>query len=86
MNLDEIENWQGLYRELAQVVGPEVTKRLCAYYGGAQVNFPKRLWDPQREAMAIQREWVAGTSVGQLARQHNYSSRTIRRILAKFSA
>lgn len=84
--MEDIENWQALYRELAQVVGPAATKKLWAYFGGSQVSFPKRLADPQREAIVIRQEYAAGMRVAQLARRHNYSSRTIRRILAQSSA
>lgn len=84
--MDDVENWQTLYRELARVVGPTATKKLCAYYGGSQVNFPKRLGDPQREAALIRQEYAAGMRIAQLARQHHYSSRTIRRIIADTSA
>lgn len=81
--MDETKNWQGLYQELARVVGPKATKKLCVYFGGSQISFPKRLWDQQKEATAIRQAYNQGVSVVTLAREHNYSSRTIRRILAK---
>ncbi len=84
--MDDIQNWQALYQELARLIGPAATRKLCAYYGGAQINFPRRLLDQQREAELIRQEYQQGASVVALARRHNYASRTIRRILAKPSA
>ncbi|KRK90453.1 hypothetical protein FC99_GL000009 [Levilactobacillus koreensis JCM 16448] len=81
--MDDIQNWQALYQELARLIGPAATRKLCAYYGGAQISFPRRLLDQQREAALICQEYAQGVSVVALARRHNYSSRTIRRILAK---
>jgi Mor family transcriptional regulator len=82
--VNEIDNWQPLYQELARVIGPEATRQLCRYLGGSQISFPKRLWDQQREATVIWQAYCRGQSVTTLAREHDYSSRTIRRILAKF--
>ena len=82
--MNEVDNWQPLYQELARVIGKKATEQICQYLGGSQISFPKRLWDQQREAEAIWRAYLQGVSVATLAREHDYSSRTIRRILAKF--
>ncbi|WP_125581930.1 Mor transcription activator family protein [Levilactobacillus cerevisiae] len=81
--MDEMQNWHEQYRELARVIGPGATKKLCAYFGGSQISFPKRLWDQQKEAVVIREEYQRGMSVVALARKHNYASRSIRRILAR---
>ncbi|WP_162259314.1 Mor transcription activator family protein [Levilactobacillus paucivorans] len=81
--MDGIENWHAVYQKLARVVGVEATKKMCAYFGGSQITFPRRLLDRKKEATAIRRAYKQGGSVVTLAHDHNYSSRTIRRILAK---
>ncbi len=81
--VDEIENWYAVYQKLARVVGVEATKKMCAYFGGSQTTFPRRLLDRKKEAATIRQACNQGVSVVTLAHDHNYSSRTIRRILAK---
>ncbi|NLR31012.1 Mor transcription activator family protein [Levilactobacillus tujiorum] len=81
--MDEVVGWQELYREMASIVGTTATRKLWRYYGGSQVSFPKRLWDPKLEAVQIRQERRSGMGVAELARRHQYSSRTIRRILAQ---
>ncbi|WP_261810371.1 Mor transcription activator family protein [Levilactobacillus humaensis] len=83
MTVDDTENWHAVYQRLAQVVGVVATKKICAYFGGSQITFPRRLLDRKKEAMAIRQAYNQGVSVAMLAHDHNYSSRTIRRILAK---
>lgn len=82
--MTQVENWQPIYQELAQVIGMTATQKLCDYFGGSQINFPKRLWQQEREADQIWQEYQSGTDVATLARNHQYSSRTIRRVLEKY--
>lgn len=81
--MDNLVNWQPLYQEIAAVIGPTATRQLQAAFGGSQVTLPKRLLAPAKEAELIWQEAQAGASVPQLARRHHYSTRNIRRILAK---
>lgn len=81
--MDDPQNWQGLYRELSQVIGQSATLKLYHYFQGMQVSFPQRLLDPRQEANLMYQEYCSGRSVMQLAQRHNYAERSVRRILAK---
>lgn len=82
--MDDPENWQNLYRELSQVIGQPATRQLYHYLQGMQISFPQWLLDAQREANLLYQEYCRGSSVTKLTRRHNYSERSVRRILAKF--
>ncbi|MDT6979627.1 Mor transcription activator family protein [Levilactobacillus zymae] len=82
--MNDSQNWQAIYRELAGVIGPTATQKLQAYLGGMQVSFPRRLLAPAKEAALIYQGHQAGCTLVQLARQHDYSERNIRRILARY--
>ncbi|KRK36113.1 Mor transcription activator family protein [Levilactobacillus parabrevis] len=82
--MDDPRNWQALYRELSQVIGRSATRQLYHYFRGMQVSFPQRLLDSHREADLMYQEYCRGSSVTRLAQRHNYSERSVRRILTKF--
>ncbi|GEO69239.1 Mor transcription activator family protein [Levilactobacillus acidifarinae] len=82
--MDNPMNWHPLYRELATIIGITNTQRLHQVFGGSQINLPKRLLDPHKEANLIFKEYQTGQTVHQLAYTHQYSERNIRRILAHF--
>jgi len=84
--MNHVENWYPLYQDLAQLIGQEATRKLQQFLGGSQLSFPKRLLDPTREASLIYQAHQRGQSVTQLAREHDYSERNIRRILARYKA
>lgn len=84
--MDNITNWHPLYQEISAVIGREATQKLQRIFGGSQINLPKRLLDPKKEAHLIWQEHQTGQSIAHLARRHHYSTRNIRRILAKQTA
>lgn len=80
--MNEMQKWQPIYQELAQVIGKEATLRLYRTYSGNQITFPKRLVSAKYEAQQIVEEYEHGDDVPILAKRHHYSVRTIYRILA----
>lgn len=84
--MNNLKNWHPLYQEIAQLIGATATLKLQAEFGGTQLTFPKRLLDKNAEAALIYQESQAGQTVAALARQHDYSEKSIRRILAKYKA
>ncbi|KRN28818.1 hypothetical protein IV38_GL001024 [Lactobacillus selangorensis] len=78
-------NWRPIYREFAQVVGPENTLKIAEQFGGMQVTFPKRLLTKQAENRLLWRDYQNGATIEKLAHQYDYSERTVRRILQKLS-
>jgi hypothetical protein len=74
-----------LFEELAALVGEDAAVKVCEYYQGEAVYFPKRvgllrLW------RSIYRELQEGASYGDMARKYHYSKTYIRHIEHKIRA
>lgn len=74
------EYLNGVYNELANLLGIDVVLKIHASYRGQQVTFPVELFSKEFIAMQIVREYN-GHNVKQLATKYEYTERTIRRIL-----
>ena len=69
-----------VYRELSDLFGTRTAFELNRYFGGQQVSFPLRFFDPDRLRSRIAEEYD-GTNVKELAAKYHYSEKTIRRML-----
>ena len=69
-----------VYREISDLVGPRTALELNRYFGGQQISFPLRFFDPDRLRDRIAEEYD-GTNVKELAAKYRYSEKTIRRML-----
>ena len=74
------EYLNGVYNELANLLGIDVVLKIHASYRGQQVTFPVELFSKEFIAMQIVREYN-GHNVKQLATKYEYTERTIRKIL-----
>ena len=74
------EYLNGVYNELANLLGIDVVLKIHASYRGQQVTFPVELFSKEFIAMQIVREYD-GHNVKQLATKYEYTERTIRKIL-----
>ena len=74
------EYLNGVYSELANLLGIDVVLKIHASYRGQQVTFPVELFSKEFIAMQIVREYN-GHNVKQLATKYEYTERTIRKIL-----
>jgi len=79
-----VQDWHPIYQELNRIVGETAALALHEQFGGTQVTFPKRLLAKDAEARQILVGYQRGLSLVELAHQHNYSEKSIRRILGKF--
>ena len=50
---DDTSVYRGVYREIAEDMGVEVTEKMFANYAGLQMNFPKRLYTSEYYAERI---------------------------------
>ena len=78
----EVENefLNGIYRDLANLVGEEKARLIYEEYRGQQIIFPVEFYNKQYIYNQIITEYD-GTNLMQLATKYCYSERTIRRIL-----
>lgn len=76
----DIENLNGIYRDIAESTGFECAKKIYDEYRGQQVTFPVEFFNKQYIYDSIVSEFN-GSNFKLLAVKYDYSERTIRRIL-----
>lgn len=70
----------GIYKDLAALVGEENAKNIYNEYRGQQITFPVEFYSKEYIYTQIFSEYNGG-NLKQLATKYGYSERTIRRIL-----
>jgi Mor family transcriptional regulator len=78
----EKEHFNGIYKELLELIGYENTIILHQYYAGQYITFPKRLLKESYLHQSIVDEYD-GTNARELARKYDYSYSWIMKILKK---
>lgn len=76
----ENEFLNGIYNDLANLIGMDATKTIFDEYRGQQITFPVEFYSKKFIHNQIVKEYN-GFNVKQLATKYEYSERTIRRIL-----
>lgn len=82
-NLDS-SKFNGVYKELIDLIGHESTLQLYDYFKGQYVTFPKRLLSEEYLHKQIVEEYN-GQNARQLARKYDYSYSWIMKILKRYS-
>lgn len=77
---NENEFLNGIYNDLANLIGMDATKTIFDEYRGQQITFPVEFYSKKFIHNQIVKEYN-GFNVKQLATKYEYSERTIRRIL-----
>ena len=72
--------FNGIYKDLAVLIGEENAKKIYKEYRGQQITFPVEFYSKEYIYSQIIDEFD-GTNLKQLATKYGYSERTIRRIL-----
>lgn len=76
------EHFNGIYKELINIVGYENTIKLHEYYAGQYITFPKRILKESYIYRRIVEEYD-GTNARELARKYDYSYSWIMKILKR---
>lgn len=74
--------YNGIYQELAETFGLEITKNIFNEYRGQQITFPMRLYSKEYVVKYIIDNYD-GTNSKNLARKFMYSERWVRTIINK---
>ena len=74
------EYLNGIYNELANLLGTDAAMKIHAHYRGQQVTFPVEFFSKQFIKSQIINEFN-GHNIKQLATKHGYSEKSIRKIL-----
>ena len=80
--MKQVENsgLQGVYKELAEIIGVEATIAVYRELKGQQVNFPTRLYDKSHVVEEVNKRYN-GSNLKELAKEFNYTERWIRKII-----
>jgi len=86
LNLERLESkcFNGVYKELIELIGYENTFILHNYFSGQYVTFPKRILDESYVYQKICEEYD-GTNARYLSRKYDYSYSWIMKILKRNS-
>lgn len=71
---------QGVYKELAEIIGLDATIAVYKELKGQQINFPTRLYDKNHVVEEVNRRYN-GSNLKELAKEFNYTERWIRKIV-----
>lgn len=78
----DFDNLNGIYDELKNVFGIDVTLQFYSMFKGQQITFPMNLLDRKYIAKKIKKEYN-GKNSKELAKKYGYSERRIREIAKK---
>lgn len=73
-------NLNGIYKDMAEVLGIEVILKIYQNYKGLQVTFPTRLLSKEYVIEEVNKEYN-GKNLKQLAIKYSYSERWLRKML-----
>lgn len=77
---NKCEHLNGIYNELAELLGMDAVLKIHAAYRGQQISFPVNLFSKEFITMQIVNEYN-GYNVKELATKFGYSEKWIRKIL-----
>lgn len=78
----DFDNLNGIYDELKNAFGIDITLQFYSMFKGQQITFPMCLFDKQYIAKKIKNEYD-GKNSKELAKKYGYSERRIREIAKK---
>lgn len=79
-NNTDPENWQEIYKDLAELIGKENTLKIFSHYQGLFVTFPMKLFTKDGIENIIMSEYDGHNAV-EIARKYRYSLRHVNRII-----
>ena len=74
------EDLNGVYAELAELLGLDAVQKLFCRYRGTQISFPVRLFSSTHIRDSIRRKYN-GSNIRSLAMEYGYTERWIRKLL-----
>lgn len=74
------EDFRGIYKNMIDLFGEEITIKLYENYKGQQITFPMRLYS-KKYVLRIINEKYNGENLKELSRELDYSERWIRKLI-----
>lgn len=81
--LGEINDYAGIYKELAEIIGVENVNLIYKNLRGQQVTFPMKLFTTEYTVRQVMTEYN-GKNIKQLAVKYGYTERHLRKLLKDF--
>lgn len=76
------QDYNGIYSDMVEILGEEITHKIYQYYRGQQVSFPMRLYSKEYTMNYLQKHYN-GKNLKELSRQLGYSERWIKQLIQK---
>ena len=77
------ENYNGIYSDMYEVLGEDVTKKIYEYYKGQQINFPMRLYSKEYMIKYISDKYN-GKNIKELSRSLGYTEKWIKILINRY--
>ena len=82
----ENEFLNGIYNDLANLIGMDATKTIFDEYRGQQITFPQRFYSKNYVALQATHELKKGNcTLSQLAVKYGYTERRLRQLIKEFT-
>ncbi|MDB8460343.1 Mor transcription activator family protein [Turicibacter sanguinis] len=78
------EDYQGIYQELVELIGEEMTQKFYQYYKGQQITFPVRMYSKEYVRNYLSKHYN-GQNLRQLSRELGYSERWMRQLMKQYA-
>lgn len=76
----DISGLHGIYKELAEIIGVDLTIAVFNELKGQQITFPSRLYEKNYVIEEVKTRYN-GTNLKELAREFDYTERWIRKLM-----
>ena len=77
------QDYNGIYSDMVEALGEEMTHKIYQYYRGQQVSFPMRLYSKTYTEKYLKQHYN-GKNLRDLARTLGYSERWIKQLIDQF--
>lgn len=74
------EDFTGIYADMVEILGEELTLKVYKHYRGQQVTFPMRIYSKKYIIKYLEQNYD-GSNLKKLARELSYSERWIKKII-----
>lgn len=77
------QDYNGIYSDMVEILGEEITHKIYQYYRGQQVSFSMRLYSREYTMNYLQKHYN-GKNLRELSRKLGYSERWIKKLIQRF--
>ncbi|WP_075810346.1 Mor transcription activator family protein [Clostridium perfringens] len=78
------ENYSGIYKDMVEILGEEITLKIYENYRGQQVTFPMRLYSKDYILEYLTKNYN-GKNLKELSRKLGYTSNWLKQVINKES-